>query len=152
MLWSSGLHITPTCDKRTVGRTDTRRQLITALASVERVKKQDDYSGGQRSVFLWHLCQQLCEQLFYRVCLLPGTVTVRSSCVSKHCSRSAIITFRVRRSRGEMCIGHARLCVSLSLRRRIATLLHGPWCNLGEWQGMLSSHALLGGFAIGARV
>ena len=43
-----------------------------------------------------------------------------------------IITFRVRRSRGEMYIGHARLCVCL--------------------YGVLFSCALLGGFAIGARV
>ena len=53
-----------------------------------------------------------------------------------------------------MYIGHGHLCVCLSLclsvPRRISTLLHGPGCNLGEWYGM--SRALLGGFAIGARV
>ena len=51
---------------------------------------------------------------------------------------SFIITFRVRRSRGEMYIGHGRLCllrvsVCLSVPRRIPTLLHGPRCKLGEW-------------------
>jgi len=30
-------------------------------------------------------------------------------------------------------IGHGRLCVCLSVHRRIPTLLHGPGCNLGEW-------------------
>jgi len=39
-------------------------------------------------------------------------------------------TFRVMRSRGEMCIGHGRLCVRLSVPRRILTLLHGFGCNL----------------------
>jgi len=34
---------------------------------------------------------------------------------------------------GEMYIGHGRLCVCLSIRRRISTLLHGPRCNLREW-------------------
>ena len=38
----------------------------------------------------------------------------------------SVITFRVRHSRGEMYIGHVRLCVSLSVPRRILTLLHGP--------------------------
>jgi len=32
------------------------------------------------------------------------------------------------------------------------TLLHGPGCNVGDWYGMPPSCALLGGFAIGARV
>jgi len=31
-----------------------------------------------------------------------------------------------------MCIGHGRLCVCLSVRGRIPTLLHGPGCNLGN--------------------
>ena len=42
------------------------------------------------------------------------------------------VTFRVRRSRGEMYIGHGRLCVCLSVAGRIPTLLHGPRCNLGN--------------------
>jgi len=47
-----------------------------------------------------------------------------------------------------------RVCVSVcvSVRGRMPTLLHGPGCNLGEWQEMPPSSALLGGFAIGARV
>jgi len=46
------------------------------------------------------------------------------------------------------------VCVSvcLSVRGRMPTLLHGPGCNLGELWGMPPSCALLGGFAIGARV
>jgi len=31
----------------------------------------------------------------------------------------------MRRSRGEICRGHARLCVCVSVPRRIPTLLHG---------------------------
>ena len=52
---------------------------------------------------------------------------------------AAFVTFGVRHSRGEMCIGHGRLCVCLSVPRRIPTLLHGPKCNLGEWEGVPSS-------------
>jgi len=45
-----------------------------------------------------------------------------------------------------------RVCVSVP--RRIPTLpvLHGPGCKLGELYVVPSSCALLGGFAIGARV
>ena len=46
----------------------------------------------------------------------------------------------------------SRASVSLSVRGCMPTLLHGPGCNLEEWQGMPSSYVLLGGFAIGARV
>jgi len=42
--------------------------------------------------------------------------------------------------------------VCLSVPRRIPTLLHGPGCNLEEWQCVPSSCAVLGGFAIGALV
>jgi len=49
-------------------------------------------------------------------------------------------------------IGHARLPVYVSVRGRMPTLLHEPGCNLGEWQGVPPSCALLGRFAIGARV
>ena len=46
------------------------------------------------------------------------------------------------------------ICVSvcLSVRGCTTTLLHGPGCNLGAWQRLPPSCALLGGFAIGARV
>ena len=56
---------------------------------------------------------------------------------------SILDAFRVRRSRGEMYIGHGRLCVcvcvcvsvclSVACHIHIPTLLHGPGCNLGEW-------------------
>ena len=61
-----------------------------------------------------------------------------------------VVVVRVRHSRGKMYSGHGYLCLSAS--RRIPTLLRGPRCNLVEWQGVTSSCALLGGFAIGARV
>ena len=42
--------------------------------------------------------------------------------------------------------------VCLSVCGRTPTLLHGPGCNLGAWQRLPPSCALLGGFVIGARV
>ena len=46
----------------------------------------------------------------------------------------------------------SRMSVCLSVHGRMPTLLHRPGCDLGEWQGVPPSCALLGGFAIGARV
>jgi len=46
-----------------------------------------------------------------------------------------VITFRVRRSRGDMCISHGRLRACLSVSRRIRILLQGPGCNLGNGRG-----------------
>jgi len=63
-----------------------------------------------------------------------------------------VITFCVSRIRRKMYCGHARLCVCLSLRGRMPTLLRGPGCNLGEWWGLPPGYALLGGFTIGAQV
>ena len=40
----------------------------------------------------------------------------------------------------------------MSVRGRMPTVLHGPACNLGAWYRLPPSCALLGGFAIGARV
>jgi len=61
-----------------------------------------------------------------------------------------VITFRVRRSRGEIYIGHGRLCVCLSL----AAFPH--YCTDPDVPGRNGrspfSWALLGGFTIGARV
>jgi len=55
-----------------------------------------------------------------------------------------------------MYSGYGRLsaCLSVCLfvPRRVPTLLHRPGRNLGEWLGVPSSCALLGGFAIGVRV
>jgi len=53
-----------------------------------------------------------------------------------------------------MYCGHARLCVCvcLSVRGRTLTLLHGSRCNLGAWWRLPPGCAILGGFAIGARV
>jgi len=65
-----------------------------------------------------------------------------------------VITFRLRRSRGEMYIGHDRLCVYLYVHRRISTLLHGldtSFMMVGVTSGCATC-ALLGGYAIGARV
>jgi len=48
----------------------------------------------------------------------------------------------------------ASVCVSVCLpvRGRMPTVFHGPGYNFGEWYGMTPSCALLGGFAIDARV
>jgi len=62
----------------------------------------------------------------------------RNSCVRKNWTATSFITFRVSCRRREICIGHARLCVclrvSVSVRRLMPTLLHGPTqMQLGEW-------------------
>jgi len=44
------------------------------------------------------------------------------------------------------------LCVCVSVRGRMPTLLHGPGCKTWGVVGMPPSCALLGGLAIGARV
>jgi len=62
-----------------------------------------------------------------------------------------IVTFRVSRRRREMYCGHARLCVCLSA----AACPHyytDPDVTWGNGRGCPPSCALLGGFAIGARV
>jgi len=56
------------------------------------------------------------------------------------------ITFHVSGRRREMYIGHARLCVCLSLA--VFPHHYGPGCNLREWQGLPTSCAL-GDFEIG---
>jgi len=46
-----------------------------------------------------------------------------------------LITFRVRHSRGEMYVGHGRLCVCLSVCLSLAAFPHycmDPLCKLGE--------------------
>ena len=55
-------------------------------------------------------------------------------------SRFHICILREARSRGEMYIGHGRLCVCLSVPRRIPTLLHGPGCNSGNGRDALVVH------------
>ena len=62
-------------------------------------------------------------------------------------SRESQTTRNVLWPRASVC-----LCVCQSVRGRMPTLLHGPGCNLGSAIGMPPSCALLGGFAIGARV
>ena len=69
--------------------------------------------------------------------------------INQECQKAC----QARKEIGQVKMFHfARLCVCLSVRGRMPTLLHGPGCNLGEWYGMPPSCALLGGFAIGARV
>jgi len=68
-------------------------------------------------------------------------------------SGRCFITFRVTRRRREMCSGHARLCVCLCLSA--AACPHcctDPDVTWGTGAGCPPSCALLGGFAIGARV
>jgi len=63
---------------------------------------------------------------------------------------ASIITFRTRRSPGDMYSGYSRLCVCLSLAAfpHYCTDLGVSWGNGRD----ASSCALLGGFAIDARV
>ena len=44
-----------------------------------------------------------------------------------------LVTFRVSRRPREIYCGHSRLCVCVSVRGRMPTLLHEPGCNFGEW-------------------
>jgi len=64
--------------------------------------------------------------------LLSHHVFVRDSF---HFYLNSLVTFCVRQRQGEIYNGHGRLCVCLSVPRRIPTLLHEPGCNLGEWYG-----------------
>jgi len=88
----------------------------------------------------------------------PDCCVHRLALVYRIFSASRFITFRVSRRRREMYIGHARLCVfvclsvCLSVRRRIPALLHGPGCNLKEWQRFPLVLHYWKKFAIGARV
>jgi len=51
-------------------------------------------------------------------------------------TRIRLITFHMRRSRGEMYSGHGHLCVGLCVcGSPHSTLLHRPGCDLGEWWG-----------------
>jgi len=71
-----------------------------------------------------------------------------------HCvpSQKELVTFCVSRRRRKMYCGHARLCVCVSVCGCTPTLLHGPGCNLGGVVEAAPSCALLGEFAISARV
>ena len=68
---------------------------------------------------------------------------------------TTVITFRVRHSRSEMYIGHGRLCLCACVCLYLATFLHyftDPHVTSGNGRVCPHSCALLGGFAIGARV
>jgi len=70
-------------------------------------------------------------------CITHSTEAQVSSSINHyHHYRHHIITIRVSRRRREMYSGHARLCVCLSVRGRMPTLiLHGSGCNLGNCMG-----------------
>ena len=84
----------------------------------------------------------VCSACLSTVCLLASVSLFSSS--SFYCSMGLtvllsslpIFTFRVSRRQREMYSGHARLseclCVCVSVRGRMPTLLHGPGCNLGS--------------------
>ena len=67
--------------------------------------------------------------------------------IVSYISHESSTTRNVLWSRASVC-----LSVCVSVRGRRPTLLHGPGCNLGSGRGCHPSCALLGGFAIGARV
>ena len=73
-------------------------------------------------ISVWHVAGMRSTE-----CRLVAVCFALSQCV---CLR---LTFRVSRRRCEMYCGHPRLCVCVSVRGRMPTLLHGPGCNLGEW-------------------
>jgi len=79
-----------------------------------------------------------CKDLVVMECRKHASCHGRVSIVngqSRCRCRRCLVTFRVRSKRREMYSGHARLCVCLSVRRCMPTLLHGPGCKLGEWWG-----------------
>jgi len=51
-------------------------------------------------------------------------------------TRKILVTFRVSGRQREMYCVHARLCVCLSVRGRMPTLLHGSGSKLREWYWM----------------
>ena len=63
-----------------------------------------------------------------------------------------VIYYILRESQTTQNVLWSRASVCLSVRGCTPTLLHGPGCNLGAWYRLPPSCALLGGFAIGARV
>ena len=65
---------------------------------------------------------------------LPARHSCRQISHQKMCNSHAI-TFRVSHRRREMYCGQARLCVCVSVRGRMHTLLHGPGCNRGSGRG-----------------
>jgi len=65
-------------------------------------------------------------------CYVNETVALRTQSTQQSLTVT-VITFRVRRSRGEMYSGHGRLCVCLSVPRCIPALLHGPGCTV-TWE------------------
>jgi len=84
-----------------------------------------------------------------------GKITKTSSSIVRPMNTyiAMFMTFRVRRSRGEMYISYARLPVCLSVcllpHSHTTARTRMPGCNLEEWSGVPSSCALLGGFVIG---
>ena len=111
--------------RMTAGQTDGIAVASTALAKRRAVKKTENR----------------CAQRLHQPC-------PRNRC----CHACQWIGYiRVRRSRGEKCILATAIrlgvCLSLTDFPHHCTV-HGPGCNMGEW----SSCALLGGFAIGARL
>ena len=84
---------------------------------------------------------------------ITGTTIGKICILKRSLFMSYLITFRLSRRRRKMyLVTRVRLCVCVTVRGRMPTLPHGPGCDVQEWQGMPSSCALLGGFAIGARV
>jgi len=108
----------------------------------------------------WSHLNLICGELrwfavwFAVICGVLRWFAVFRQTLSHRHHRHRFITFRVSCRPREMYCSHARLCVCLylSVRGCMPTLLYGPRCNLGEWYRMPLSCALLGGFAIGARV
>jgi len=86
----------------------------------------------------YSLCRLCVDRVFSALGLLR---LLRESWLLRHkycrfhtvCLRYRCGTFRVICRRREMYCGHPRLCVCVSVRGRMPTLLYGPRCNLGEW-------------------
>jgi len=105
------------------------------------------YSHQRRKKIRPFYCTSKQRRLYNSVILFDTTAYAAGAV--------ALIAFRVRRSRGEMYIGHARLCVCLHVCLSLAAFPHyctNPDVTWGNGIEVPCSCALLGGFAIGARV
>jgi len=96
---------------------------------------------GTRSMLIMRQTQECCTTTTTTTIILRPLY--RTTCVSRHPVKNwrilleqSFTAFHASRRRCKMCSGHGRLCVCLSVPRHIPTLLHGPGCNLGEWQAV----------------
>jgi len=85
------------------------------------------------AVYAMTRCLSDCLSVCHKPVLYPKGCNVRDGL--QHKGNPRIITFRVRRSRGEMYIGYGRLCVCLSVPRHIPHYCTDPDITWGSGRG-----------------